>query len=47
MAAEVCVRSLPVLYNAKIDTEVGDKGVVVFQVARMAAEVCVISLSVL
>ena len=41
MAPEVCVRSLPVLQNANTDPEVFNKGVVVFQVARMATEVCV------
>ena len=47
MAAEVCVRSLPVLLSAKTDPEFSAKCVLVIQVARMAAEVCVRSLPVL
>ena len=41
MATEACVRRLLVLLSAKIDQKACDKCVVVFQVAKMATEVCV------
>ena len=39
MATETHVRRLLVLQSAKIDRNACDKGVVVFQVAKMATEV--------
>ena len=47
MAAEIWVRSLPVLESATIDPEVCDKCVVVYKVARMATEPCIRSLPVI
>ena len=40
MATEACVRRPLVLYCAKIDPKACDKGVVVFQAANIATEVC-------